>query len=73
MGWIYKDRLVEKHLKIGDIYRIPAGSTFYIANTGRGQRLQMISSIDTSESLGYGVFQASSPFSLFLSLEDPLP
>ncbi|CAA7406184.1 unnamed protein product [Spirodela intermedia] len=58
VGWIYKDRLVEKQLKIGDIYRIPAGSTFYIANTGRGQRLQMISSIDTSESLGYGVFQS---------------
>ncbi|CAA6669237.1 unnamed protein product [Spirodela intermedia] len=56
VGWIYKDRLVEKQLKIGDIYRIPAGSTFYIANTGRGQRLQMISSIDTSESLGYGSF-----------------
>lgn len=43
---------------MGDVYRIPAGSTFYIVNTGKGQRLQIISSIDTSESLGRGVFQS---------------
>ncbi|MQM12048.1 hypothetical protein Taro_044963 [Colocasia esculenta] len=55
VGLIYEDGLVEKQLGIGDLYWIPAGSTFYIANTGRGQRLQIICSIDTSESLGlYG-------------------
>ncbi|RZC70390.1 hypothetical protein C5167_033549 [Papaver somniferum] len=58
IGWIYQDGLVEKNLKMGDVYRIPAGSTFYIVNTGKGQRLQIISSIDTSESLGRGVFQS---------------
>ncbi|KAF9605125.1 hypothetical protein IFM89_014116 [Coptis chinensis] len=58
IGWIYKDGLVEKNLKIGDVYRIPAGSTFYIVNTGEGQILQMICSIDTSESLGTGAFQS---------------
>ncbi|OVA18146.1 Cupin 1 [Macleaya cordata] len=58
IGWIYKDGLVERRLKIGDIYRIPAGSAFYIVNTGKGQRLQIICSIDPSESLGRGVFQS---------------
>uniref|UniRef100_A0A1D1ZK97 Vicilin-like antimicrobial peptides 2-2 n=1 Tax=Anthurium amnicola TaxID=1678845 RepID=A0A1D1ZK97_9ARAE len=58
VGWIYKDRLVERQLKMGDIYRISAGSTYYIVNTGKAQRLQMICSIDTSESLGSDVFQS---------------
>ncbi|XP_068669019.1 vicilin-like seed storage protein At2g28490 [Aristolochia californica] len=58
IGWIYKDDLVEKQLKIGDVYRIPPGSAFYIVNTGRGQRLQIICSIDRTESLGGGIFQS---------------
>ncbi|MQL87100.1 hypothetical protein Taro_019627 [Colocasia esculenta] len=59
VGWIHDDKLVERQLKVGDIYRIPAGSTFYIANTGKRQKLQFICSIDTSESLGDSMFQAS--------------
>ncbi|XP_058110217.1 vicilin-like seed storage protein At2g28490 [Magnolia sinica] len=58
IGWIYKDEMVEKNLKIGDVYRIPAGSAFYMVNTGHGQRLQIICSIDTSESLGDDIFQS---------------
>lgn len=57
MGFIYKDELAERRLKSGDVYRIPAGSAFYLVNTGEGQRLQIICSIDTSESLGLGLFQ----------------
>ncbi|KAJ8768669.1 hypothetical protein K2173_023573 [Erythroxylum novogranatense] len=58
IGLIYKDELTERRLKIGDIYRVPAGSTFYLVNTGEGQRLQIICSIDPSESLGLGAFQS---------------
>ncbi|KAF8396631.1 hypothetical protein HHK36_018255 [Tetracentron sinense] len=58
IGWIYKDELVEKKLKIGDVYRIPAGYTFYMVNIAKGQRLQIVCSIDTSESLGLGAFQS---------------
>ncbi|KAK4255044.1 hypothetical protein QN277_008097 [Acacia crassicarpa] len=58
LGFIYKDKLAEKRLKIGDVYTILAGSVFYLVNTGRGQRLHIICSIDPSESLGIGVFQS---------------
>ena len=54
---IYEDELAERRLKIGDIYRIPAGSAFYLMNAEEGQRLHIICSIDPSESLGLGVFQ----------------
>ncbi|XP_068640575.1 vicilin-like seed storage protein At2g28490 [Aristolochia californica] len=60
IGWIYKDELMEKELRMGDVYRIPAGAAFYIVNTGKTQRLQIICSIDTSESLGAGLFQSFS-------------
>ncbi|XP_074573849.1 LOW QUALITY PROTEIN: vicilin-like seed storage protein At2g28490 [Curcuma longa] len=53
VGWIYKDDLVEKQLKMGDILHITAGSTFYMVNTSKGQRLQVICSVDASESLGF--------------------
>ncbi|KAF5744682.1 hypothetical protein HS088_TW07G00259 [Tripterygium wilfordii] len=58
IGHIYKDELSERRMKPGDIYRIPAGSAFYIVNTAEGQRLQIICSIDPSESLGLGLFQS---------------
>ncbi|GAV62080.1 Cupin_1 domain-containing protein [Cephalotus follicularis] len=58
VGCVYKDELVERRLKMGDLYRIPAGSPFYLVNTGEGQRLHIICSIDNSESLGLGVFQS---------------
>nr|ABK80758.1 7S globulin precursor [Ficus pumila var. awkeotsang] len=58
VGFIYKDQLAERRLKIGDVYRIPAGSVFYLVNTGEGQRLHVICSIDTSESLRFGSFQS---------------
>ncbi|XP_077239532.1 vicilin-like seed storage protein At2g28490 [Tasmannia lanceolata] len=58
IGWIYKDEMVEKQLRIGDIYRIPAGSAFYMVNVGKGQRLEIICSIDTSEGLRESTFQS---------------
>lgn len=57
VGNIYKDDLAERTLKTGDIYRISAGSAFYIVNTGEGQRLHIICSIDPAESLGLREFQ----------------
>ncbi|KAK4441154.1 Vicilin-like seed storage protein [Sesamum alatum] len=58
VGHIYKDELVERRLKMGDIYRIEAGSAFYLMNTGEGQRLHLVCSIDTSQSLGFQTFQS---------------
>ncbi|KAF3542440.1 hypothetical protein DY000_02003277 [Brassica cretica] len=57
LGVICKDEFGEKRLKGGDIYWIPAGSAFYLLNTGRGQRLHVICSIDPSQSLGFETFQ----------------
>ncbi|CAH2060264.1 unnamed protein product [Thlaspi arvense] len=57
LGVICKDEFGEKKLKGGDIYWIPAGSAFYLLNTGRGQRLHVIISIDPSQSLGFETFQ----------------
>ncbi|KAK1429121.1 hypothetical protein QVD17_11323 [Tagetes erecta] len=51
IGSIYQDKLVEKDLQAGDLYRIQAGSPFYLVNTAQGQRLQIITSIDTAESI----------------------
>jgi hypothetical protein len=53
VGYIHKDELVERKLKMGDVLHIDAGSTFYLVNTGKGQRLQIICSIDASDSLGF--------------------
>ncbi|KAL8525506.1 hypothetical protein ACS0TY_014936 [Phlomoides rotata] len=58
VGHVYKDKLVERKLTMGDIYRIGAGSAFYLINTGEGQRLHIICSIDTSQSLGWNTFQS---------------
>uniref|UniRef100_A0A803M7Y5 Cupin type-1 domain-containing protein n=2 Tax=Chenopodium quinoa TaxID=63459 RepID=A0A803M7Y5_CHEQI len=58
LGFIYDDKLSERKLKNGDVYRIPAGSTFYIVNTGETERLTIICSIDPSEGLGFGTFQS---------------
>ncbi|XP_047084791.1 vicilin-like seed storage protein At2g28490 [Lolium rigidum] len=58
VGWIHKDELVEKKLKMGDVLHIDAGSTFYMVNTGEGQRLQVICSIDASDSAGFGPYQS---------------
>ncbi|KAM0948037.1 putative rmlC-like cupin domain superfamily, rmlC-like jelly roll protein [Dioscorea sansibarensis] len=56
MGWIYKDEYVEKKLKMGDVNFIPAGSAFYMVNTGIGQRLQIICSIDASQTIGFNSY-----------------
>ncbi|KAK4852250.1 hypothetical protein QYF36_022374 [Acer negundo] len=58
IGSIYRDDLVEKKLKTGDIYQVSAGSTFYLENTRERQRLHIVCSIDPSESLGLGSFQS---------------
>ncbi|XP_076910454.1 vicilin-like seed storage protein At2g28490 isoform X2 [Bidens hawaiensis] len=60
IGSIYKDNLVEKDLKAGDLYQIQAGSAFYIVNTAQGQRLQIITSIDTAESIDWESFESFS-------------
>ncbi|KAL1201402.1 Vicilin-like seed storage protein [Cardamine amara subsp. amara] len=57
LGVICRDEFGEKKLKAGDIYWIPAGSVFYLLNTGEGQRLHVICSIDPSQSLGFETFQ----------------
>ncbi|XP_010510617.1 PREDICTED: vicilin-like seed storage protein At2g28490 [Camelina sativa] len=57
LGVICKDEFGERRLKAGDIYWIPAGSVFYLHNTGRGQRLHVICSIDPTQSLGFETFQ----------------
>ncbi|KAL6563607.1 hypothetical protein OROGR_002566 [Orobanche gracilis] len=62
VGHIYKDELVERTLRMGDIYRIEAGSAFYLVNTAQGQRLHVICSIDTSDSLGWHTFAFQSFF-----------
>ncbi|KAL0436875.1 UNVERIFIED_CONTAM: Vicilin-like seed storage protein [Sesamum radiatum] len=58
VGHIYKDEMVERRLRMGDIYRIEAGSAFYLINTQEGQRLHIVCSIDTSQSLGFQTFQS---------------
>ncbi|KAG9443431.1 hypothetical protein H6P81_014771 [Aristolochia fimbriata] len=60
IGWINKDEMVEKELRMGDVYRIPAGAAFYIVSTSMTQKLKIICSIDTSDSLGAGLFQSFS-------------
>ncbi|CAH9072436.1 unnamed protein product [Cuscuta epithymum] len=58
IGHIYKDELVERDLKAGDIYTIEAGSAFYLVNTAGGQRLRIICSIvGTSPTIGSNPFQ----------------
>lgn len=47
---------------MGDVLHIDAGSTFYMVNPGKGQRLQIICSVDASDSLGFGPpYQVSPP------------
>ncbi|KAK7261391.1 hypothetical protein RIF29_27700 [Crotalaria pallida] len=58
VGFVYKRKLVERHMKRGDVYRIPAGSAFYLVNPMEDQRLNIICSIDPSESMGINVFQS---------------
>ncbi|KAG4961284.1 hypothetical protein JHK87_037917 [Glycine soja] len=58
LGFIYKDKLAERHLKMGDVYQIPAGSAFYLVNIEEAQKLHIICSIDPSESLGIDIFQS---------------
>jgi hypothetical protein len=60
---------VERKLKMGDVLHIDAGSTFYMVNPGKGQRLQIICSVDASDSLGFGPpYQVSPPPLLFCTL-----
>ncbi|XAR60471.1 hypothetical protein NMG60_11033870 [Bertholletia excelsa] len=58
VGSIYKDRLVESNLRSGDVYRIGAGSAFYLVNTAEGQKLHIIFSVDKSDEIGWGTFQS---------------
>ena len=38
--------LVERDLKVGDIYRIRVGSVFHVFNTGKAERLRLIGILD---------------------------
>ena len=38
--------LVERDLKVGDIYRIHVGSVFHVFNTGKAERLWLIGILD---------------------------
>ncbi|KAG5566779.1 hypothetical protein RHGRI_002349 [Rhododendron griersonianum] len=67
VGSIYKDELIEKRLNCGDVYRIPAGSTFYLVNIVDGQQLHVICSIEKSDSIGWGTFQDVLNFNQFSS------
>ncbi|KAF7133037.1 hypothetical protein RHSIM_Rhsim09G0035400 [Rhododendron simsii] len=58
IGSIYKDELIERRLKSGDVYRIPAGSTFYAVNTADGQQLHVICSVEKSDGIRWGTFQS---------------
>ncbi|KAK6936004.1 Cupin 1, partial [Dillenia turbinata] len=58
VGTIYKDELVERNLKMGDLFRIEGGSAFYLINTAEGQRLHVVCSLDPNEGLGFDTFQA---------------
>ncbi|XP_058219286.1 vicilin-like seed storage protein At2g28490 isoform X1 [Rhododendron vialii] len=75
VGSIYRDELIEKRLNCGDVYRIPAGSTFYLVNTADGQQLHVICSIEKSDSIGWGTFQSffigggSNPTSILAGFE----
>ncbi|KAI3822864.1 hypothetical protein L1987_10463 [Smallanthus sonchifolius] len=60
IGSIYKDEFVEKDLKTGDLYRIQSGSAFYLVNPAQGQRLHIITSIDTAESSDWSAFESFS-------------
>uniref|UniRef100_A0A7N0ZT31 Cupin type-1 domain-containing protein n=1 Tax=Kalanchoe fedtschenkoi TaxID=63787 RepID=A0A7N0ZT31_KALFE len=59
VGSICQDELVERGLSEGDVFRIPAGSAFYILNK-HSETLNIVCSIDMSDSLGGGPFQAFS-------------
>ncbi|CAN4100898.1 unnamed protein product [Withania somnifera] len=58
IGHVCRDELAERHLKRGDVYIIPAGSAFYLANRIEDQRLHIICSVSiTSETMGRSAFQ----------------
>ncbi|MED6180088.1 hypothetical protein PIB30_006899 [Stylosanthes scabra] len=58
LGFMYRGKLAERILKTGDVYRIPAGSAFYLVNIGEAQKLHIICSIDPSQAMGIGTFQS---------------
>lgn len=63
LGWIYKDKMVEKRLRAGDVTVIPAGSAFYVINYCGKHRLEIIASIDAAEqNQGYNYFEVSIQF-----------
>jgi len=59
LGYIDQNnqRLTQIRLREGDVYQIPAGSAFYIANEESDQKLEIISGIEPSQGLGDDVFQ----------------
>lgn len=48
------NRLVEKDLIVGDIYRIPVGSVFHVFNTGKAERLRLIGILDRTSKIRTG-------------------
>ncbi|XP_052172984.1 vicilin-like seed storage protein At2g28490 [Diospyros lotus] len=58
VGSMHKDKMVDRNLKSGDVYRIRAGSAFYLVNTNDSKRLHIVCSIERSESWGWGTTQS---------------
>ncbi|XP_073009201.1 vicilin-like seed storage protein At2g28490 [Typha latifolia] len=58
IAWIKEDKLVEKNLKRGDVSVISGGSAFYVVNIRKSERLHIICSLDSSESLGYASYES---------------
>ncbi|KAH9313950.1 hypothetical protein KI387_022577, partial [Taxus chinensis] len=57
IGWIWKNKLLERDLRVGDIYRIPAGCAFYVSNTGEVERLRLIGIMERAYKAGAHVMQ----------------
>ncbi|KAF7823440.1 vicilin-like seed storage protein [Senna tora] len=53
VGFVYKREVKERKLKRGDVFQIPAGSTFYLVNAVKDQRLHV------SFYIGGGTYPAS--------------
>ncbi|QCE09310.1 RmlC-like jelly roll fold [Vigna unguiculata] len=60
LGFIYKNnqRLTQMRLREGDVYQIPVGCTFYIANEESDQKLEIISGIEPLEGFRDDVLQS---------------
>ncbi|QCE09313.1 RmlC-like jelly roll fold [Vigna unguiculata] len=73
LGYIDQNnqRLTQIRLREGDVYQIPAGSAFYIANEESDQKLEIISGIEPSQGLGDDKITEDPPRSYNLNKRKP--